>query len=500
MKHCKFFLVTLITAITILLLPVHPILAQSTHSTFSPHLTDNIHLKEAAENQNEQETKNQTFELYDLLTSVIDDGLPEDIEAGDPHFENVGGINSFFFKLFWKDSHIFIGEMSVWKYAGIQLDEYQATSQRAYKQFPDAGVPFITGGETFGDRSVTFKSGDHHPDGVMIVQLFQKDDTFADVSVFETVPQALSIVWQIAGLIEEHIQPPQITVLHADGDSLEQQYVSCFPESGDLGFDHPFAQYAYYTDMKTEGIVYSTRYTDFLDAVLYVHVEEFVLRPTGQDLPRYNKDYMAEVMEDLYPDELGTRSEALSIHNLYHIPKNYDHYVHFLKGNTLVTLEFSELEYDPQTLANMISIAKKMEQCLPENAEITTAISVPEDENKSLLNKGMIEIEGFNTFDGNTDPLQDGLPLLAIPANIRMFIPQQLSGPLTIAIYNPERGIYTYKKQEKDIPPVGDYFSIIRTEMYSTFIKGKNELHIWSGDNLILIYPFALSRDYGARG
>ncbi|MDR5110772.1 hypothetical protein RHO52_24005, partial [Salmonella enterica subsp. enterica serovar Derby] len=92
----------------------------------------------------------------------------------------------------------------------------------------------------------------------------------------------------------------------------------------------------------------------------------------------------------------------------------------------------------------------------------------------ALLNKELIIIDDFNRFDNRDDPLQDGLPLLAIPANIKMIIPQQaqpLPGPLTIAIYNPDRGFYTFKKQEKELPPYGDYFSIIRTIDYSIFIE-----------------------------
>ena len=171
----------------------------------------------------------------------------------------------------------------------------------------------------------------------------------------------------------------------------------------------------------------------------------------------------------------------------------------------MVEIGYSQMaESEEPPIENILEIlsgiARSMDQCLPENPDLPREISVPSTITGQVSAWNSIEIIEINGPDGGENPTVNGLTVVPLPVNLRFNIKVKLDAPLTFAIYNPERGFYTYRKQEKEIPPIGDYYSILRTEGYSTFIEGVNELHVWSGDELILIYPFVLSKSWGDRG
>ena len=447
--------------------------------------------------------------IKSVLSAVSFDGLIENYLPVEIRTENMNGITTYSLIILYEGFDKQAGVISIYPFNNLYIDHHQTAY--SIPEFEPYTKPIITGGEIIGDRSVMFKF-DENPAGQMIVQRFQKYDLFVDVKLMNNGSNSVKDAREIANRVADLIEFPELEDFRPNGNVLEQQLLNCFPAQGDLGFDRPMTVYTWSTDMHDHGFEYSTRYTDFriFDhwgpvGIVTINMKTFVTPMTGQDIPIYNENEYSILLDHQNYSDIGDRSQGWLFHNTYNRPQTYDSGLYFQKGNVLVEIGYSQMaESEEPPIENILEIlsgiARSMDQCLPENPDLPREISVPSTITGQVSAWNSIEIIEINGPDGGENPTVNGLTVVPLPVNLRFNIKVKLDAPLTFAIYNPERGFYTYRKQEKEIPPIGDYYSILRTEGYSTFIEGVNELHVWSGDELILIYPFVLSKSWGDRG
>ena len=437
--------------------------------------------------------------IKSILSTVSFDGLIENYSPLEINTEDINGFTNYTLKILYEGVDRQAGVISIYPFNNVYIDHHQTTF--SIPEFEPYSKPIITGGEIIGDRSVMFKS-DENPAGQMIVQRFQKYDLFVDVKLMNNGSNSVKDAREIANRVAVLIEFPELEDFRPNGDVLEQQFLNCFPAQGDLGFDRPMAHFTWLTVMYAHGFEYSTRYTDYRIydhwgpvGTLSINMKVFVTPMTGQDIPINNDNEYNILLDYQNFSDIGDRSEGWLIHNTYNKPQTYDSGMYFQKGNVLVKIGFGQMVDDvilpnEKILGLLSEIARSIDRCLPETPVLPQEISVPTTVTDQFVEKNVIEV----IEDGEENLSDNGLTVISLPASIHFNVIEKLDAPLTIAIYNPEHNLYTFRKQEKTIPSVGDYYSILRTEDYSTVIEGVNELQVWSGDELILVYPFLLSK------
>ncbi len=370
------------------------------------------------------------------------------------------------------------GSIKLWHYSGRMLD--QSRTDFDLPDFTPKTKPIITGVDTIADRSVMFK-WDEDSAGQLTVQRFQKSDTFVDVALFSDIPEAQTIVQTIAQTLADQIGAPSLEPFALVGNENELQYLQCFPAQGDLGFDKPMAQYTINTSLTHKGFIYSTRYTDFtlVDhyapvGTLGVSIQVFNVPMAGLDIPDYENDE-----KDIITG-LADYAQLSQVVNTNNFPNTYESTLAFVKGQSLVTLTLVELESNPITRERLINVARSMASCLPQHALASAVISVPSDINKTPLQEGYITLEGYGQGDEQNS---SKLELFGI---LHLYIAEPIAAPLTIALFDPRTQLIYYKKQEKSIPPPGEYEVILRPEDQLVIPSIGCQLYIWSGDQLFL--------------
>lgn len=317
---------------------------------------------------------------------------------------------------------------------------------------------------------------------------FRRSNLFVNITLDSLGDVTRRAMKQLAAAMAEKMPEAPYVEMPLNGDPVEQQFLRCFPKQSEIGFSSPMHQYTYYTRLLPGGFEYNTRYTSFDEMPKWQFTGFLDVSIIANQTIFGLQDIQAQEGATLTPlPNIGERAYIYSDGTLARL--------NFRKGPVIVKLFTIVLEENSADLERLPILAKEIADCLPENPLLPANISPPGDMNTQEVNPNYLSIAGIIGVEEPPKANISELPVIdkynwSKPLALQFEIYQDLTAPLTIMIYSPKYDIFSYRKQEKEIPSPDWYETVLGFSNKDVLPPGENILYVWMGDELVAEYPF----------